>query len=276
MYNPGKIFFDLLERLKNKDTITIIIDNSEKKTDLILDDSIYYHWMRKNCGIAKAQNQGIKLSEYYKSEYVVFLDQDSLLGFDNISDLINVLENSDYSIVAPISVNRKTSNPYSPVKISKYGGVKKLPILDERIIETNFAISSGTVVEKTALDRIGTMDESLFIDYVDTEWCIRAAKKGFKIAINTQVEMVHEIGDGDINCYFFRVPVHSPQRRYYRVRNSFYLLKYKHVPIYLAIREILVTAIQQLIIMIFKKNKYCYGRSYFKAVSDGIRYLFKN
>jgi rhamnosyltransferase len=66
------------------------------------------------------------------------------------------------------------------------------------------------------------MRENYFIDYVDTEWCIRAEAMGYKNYVSSKAVMKHAIGDNILKFKYFNVPVHSPFRRYYRVRNAFY------------------------------------------------------
>lgn len=271
-YHPGDIFYDLVMRLKHERINIIVIDNSD--FDVFSNKSEYEFtnfWMGANKGIAAAQNRGIELADQVNSEFVAFLDQDSKLDYTHIINLVGTIRDGKHHIAAPISVNRKTNTPYSPVKISDCGTVRKLSVTDNALIVTNFVISSGTVVRSSVLRKIGFMDEKLFIDYVDTEWCLRADKLGYNIVVNSMVEMEHEIGDGDINCYFFRVPVHSPRRRYYRIRNAFFLFYYPHVPVRLAIRELLVTTLQQVIIICCKENKGDYFKYYVKAVRDGIK-----
>ncbi|MBF4438429.1 glycosyltransferase family 2 protein, partial [Vibrio anguillarum] len=87
-------------------------------------------------------------------------------------------------------------------------------------IEASCIISSGMAVRKNILDSVGVMDDSLFIDYVDTEWSLRARYLGNLILVDPQLVMGHEIGTDNLKLFKWRVPVHSASRRYYRIRNS--------------------------------------------------------
>jgi len=42
------------------------------------------------------------------------------------------------------------------------------------------------------------MNEDLFIDWVDFEWCWRARKKGYKIIGNANVVITHQLGDAAV------------------------------------------------------------------------------
>lgn len=46
-----------------------------------------------------------------------------------------------------------------------------------RIVQVKSLISSGSFVSTDILRQVGGMDETLFIDMVDSEWCWRAAHK---------------------------------------------------------------------------------------------------
>jgi rhamnosyltransferase len=119
------------------------------------------------------------------------------------------------------------------------------------------------------------MRENYFIDYVDTEWCIRAEAMGYKNYVSSKAVMKHAIGDNILKFKYFNVPVHSPFRRYYRVRNAFYMAKESHVPTLLVLREMLFNFIHQAILVTFEKQKMSYIKSYFRAIRDGILYWVK-
>ncbi|WP_305845641.1 hypothetical protein [Photobacterium kishitanii] len=126
------------------------------------------------------------------------------------------------------------------------------------------------------IDNIGSMDESLFIDYVDTEWCLRAGKKGIKFFVCNNINMRHEIGSANIHFLKWRIPVHNPARRYYRIRNSFYLFKYPHVHNIIAFREVFFSIIHQLILILICKDKVKNIKFLFSAVFSGLKAVFLN
>ncbi|HFR6094685.1 TPA: rhamnosyltransferase, partial [Shigella flexneri] len=109
--------------------------------------------------------------------------------------------------------------------------------------KSSVTISSGTMVSKEVFEIVGMMDEELFIDYVDTEWCLRCLNYGILVHIIPDIEMVHAIGDKSVKICGINIPIHSPVRRYYRVRNAFLLLRKNHVPLLLSIREVVFSLI---------------------------------
>ena len=82
------------------------------------------------------------------------------------------------------------------------------------------------LVPVSTLKDIGLMKEELFIDYVDIEWCLRAASKKFNFYAIPSATMSHAIGDERKSVLGREISIHSPfLRRYYLARNSIYMLR---------------------------------------------------
>mgnify|MGYP001246313435 CR=1 FL=1 len=70
------------------------------------------------------------------------------------------------------------------------------------------------------------MNESLFIDWVDHEWCWKANKKKFKICINSDISVYHHLGQKNNYEFVNGYPRFTFDRYYYIFRNGFYLALY--------------------------------------------------
>ncbi len=258
-YNPDWVAVQqLANRLFSAGVQSIIVDNSEVEINNKTLDREYCTLLSlgENLGIASAQNKGIDYCLEKNADIIVFFDQDSVISDEFISKLVEPIMTQNENIVAPTFIDAEKGFFYPIVSISKYGMRKKvLPSKTSPSFHTNTAISSGTAVKSTVFDIVGKMKEDLFIDYVDTEWCLRCENFGIKILILPDNQMLHSIGDKSFNIAGFTVPVHSPQRRYYRVRNSFAMLRFKHIPIILGLREVSFSLIHQLLLIITQKGK---------------------
>lgn len=270
-YEPTKSIFVLISSLIKQNIYPIIIDNSEKSFLDFTNINCIYKKLGKNVGIAEAQNIGIDLALSQGAKTIIFFDQDSVINKDLIEKLYQpILDNHTY-ISAPIYHNPNGNFFYQIIKCNQWGIRKKIiPYPEMPNFTTNIAISSGSMVKSEIFGIVGKMDSSLFIDHVDTEWFLRASHKGYSTLIVTNAIMEHTIGDNFIDLKWIKIPVHSPLRRYYRVRNNFLLLRYKHFPKLLAFREIFFSFLHQLIILLFSKKKKEYVRYFIKAISDGI------
>ena len=75
------------------------------------------------------------------------------------------------------------------------------------------------------------MDDALFIDYVDFEYCWRAAHKGLISGITTAVNLPHKVGNNDLHFpHGYRVIISAPFRYYYQYRNHLWLCRRGYVP----------------------------------------------
>jgi rhamnosyltransferase len=100
-------------------------------------------------------------------------------------------------------------------------------------LEVAYLISSGSLVKISRLDQVGAMEEGLFIDGVDLEWCFRAGACGLKVYVVPGAQLAHSLGDRRHAVWFFgrrAILQHSPTRLYYMQRNSFLMAKRSYVP----------------------------------------------
>ncbi|WP_240494249.1 rhamnosyltransferase [Pantoea sp. 1.19] len=275
-YNPQlENLLSLVKQLNSQKCNAIIIDNSKESSliELSLNESVDCKIISlgENKGIAAAQNIGIQHALSHKAKKIIFFDQDSSISEEFINKLSSYIDDKCVNIVGPTFIDRDKGHYYPICHVTKKGLRKKIIISkDMQAFTTSITISSGTMVTSELLEKVGGMSEDLFIDYVDTEWCLRCFQFGELVHVLPEVTMVHAIGDNSIKILGVNVPVHSPLRRYYRVRNSFLLLRYDNVPKLLCFREIIFSFIHTAIIICTQKRKYSYLKYYFKGLFDGV------
>lgn len=271
-YNPSfENLLSLIAKLSDQQCDVLLVDNSEHMIDDLVERVTYYKWLGGNKGIAVAQNIGIKESLKGKYPFTIFFDQDSNIADNFIRTLLKPMSCNDYEICAPIFYDEKHGFEYAITDVKSNGKRKKIYSNGKNeIFTSSVVISSGTLVRTEIFNTVGMMDDGLFIDYVDTEWCLRCFSKNILVHIIPQAKMIHSIGDNSFNFFGFTVPVHSPMRRYYRVRNSIHLLRYKHVPKLLALREITFCIIHSILLILNQRNKRDYLYSFLVGVRDGI------
>ena len=252
----------LADDLRRQGAHHVVVDNGS--SDITFDNDINVLRQDTNLGIAKAQNIGVEYCIAHGADIIVFFDQDSVINEHFINNLIEPIIKQKTKISAPTYVDIEGLFHYPIMKVSNKGFVKKHYFDYKNEIQnftTNTVISSGMAVNAILFQEVGLFNEELFIDYVDTEWCLRCHSYGYTCFVNTNLKMLHSIGDYSIKFGSFRVPVHSANRRYYRVRNSFLLLRMKHIPKLLCIREVSHFLIHQAVILFYQKKhikKYTY------------------
>jgi rhamnosyltransferase len=99
---------------------------------------------------------------------------------------------------------------------------------DTRWDEAESVITSGSLLPLAAHADIGPFREEFFIDLVDTDYCFRARAKGYHVIKSRQHLMSHAVGAlRESRFLWFRrwTYNHSPDRRYYFVRNNTVLIR---------------------------------------------------
>lgn len=78
--------------------------------------------------------------------------------------------------IGPVFYDSRTGTKY-PFILLKGMRAKKVFPRGNVPLKVSFLINSGMLVPVSTLKDVGLMKEELFIDYVDIEWCLRAASK---------------------------------------------------------------------------------------------------
>lgn len=188
----------------------------------------------ENFGIAKALNQGIEFALDNNCDQILLFDQDSYLTSDELITLSNTafsLFSSDNKIAAagPLFYE-ENSNVFHG--FAQYGALKiKKVISGDMPQPCLFLITSGTVLNMECIKKVGLMDESLFIDYVDVEWCLRASSLGYKIYGMPNIIMKHQVGYFKKEFLWYKIPYHSQFRLYFQTRNSLIMYTRVYIPL---------------------------------------------
>lgn len=270
-YNPSA------ENISNalslcQDYNVVIVDNSDGVNRAKIFDGIAtYYPLFVNSGIAGALNIGIDDLINKKIKYAMLLDQDSVPDTKMVDDLLSLMhihENNRCCLVAPAYYDKSMGRiaPFMRIEGNK---IVKYSSSNDGICYVDFAITSGSLLSLNHYQHIGKMDEKLFIDLVDTEWCLRARNLGYSIIGSCEAVMEHEIGGKAISVLGKKVPNHSPIRHYYYFRNSIFLMKMKHIPRAFKINEIIKLLPRFIVYSIFTQHKLSHVKYMCKGILDG-------
>ena len=209
----------------------VIVDNSAKPAFSGKSlGRMHYVALRENAGIAKAQNVGTRyILRHTEATHVVFLDQDSTVLTSYPQDIANCFEKikKDFprlAFLGPATENKETGREYKSV-------IHKDHALSTDFIPRRELISSGGCATREVLQEVGLNDERLFIDYVDFEWCWRAASKGYICGFTPSVTIRHMVGQKTIYVCGYTIIVSAPFRYYYQFRNHLWLSRRGYVPL---------------------------------------------
>ncbi len=273
----------LLSSIEGQTNITYIIDNTNKCDDYFLNKDwlvkfggdINYLKMVNNIGLAGAQNIGIKEALDHVCTHVIFFDQDSEASENMILSLAqeeNALLESGKKVgaIGPCFYDIKTKK-YAPSIRYKSFWIERIQLNTKlkKTILTDFIISSGTLVRLSVLKDIGLMEDGLFIDWVDIEWCFRLRKK-YSLYVTSKTYMKHNVGTHYVNIGVKEVVLYDDIRYYYTIRNSIYLLIYGEMGFQWSSNIITKTPLFCIIFIINAKNKIFVTKLIGKAIVHGL------
>jgi rhamnosyltransferase len=116
------------------------------------------------------------------------------------------------------------------------------------------------------------LDDSLFIDGVDHEWCWRASfKLQLRFFIIESVILSHMLGEGDRHFLIRKVAIPTPFRTYFQFRNYFKLVKRNYVPIYWKFSNGFKYIIKYFYFSLMVKPRMEYFKMINKGIIDGLR-----
>lgn len=194
--------------------------------------------MPHNRGIAPAINAGAELLARECMDYLWLFDQDSHPTTECLSALLNVHAHDEVggvpgptAAVVPrvMDAHRRDLLPYLVLRPN--GRVGVAPYRADACILA--AITAGMLIPMTSWKAIGPMNEALFMDHVDTEWCLRARALGFHIHVAPQALMDHELGNPqEMQCLGLRFTrrTRPPERTYSMIRNGWLLQTLPYAP----------------------------------------------
>lgn len=215
----------------------VVVDNTEQVRaagELGLDERIAYVANGSNLGIATAINQGVELLLQAGCSYALIFDQDSEPSSHLLDDLPAALtkeigEHVKVALMGPAYEDLRFGNVTPFVRFG-YIKLQRIPPVGTQPLSVDFLITSGSCINLTVWRDIGPMEDDLFIDFVDLEWCVRARSKGYEVLGMPALRLAHELGGEPVRIFGRAYPSHSPLRHYYMFRNAVSLIKRDYVP----------------------------------------------
>lgn len=193
--------------------------------------------LQKNVGLGAGFNMGVTKVKSLDFPFVILFDQDSIPHEGMIKLLGQAYKELSETNSCVAAVGPRFLNPENR-ELSNFAHFGRFSMLQVKcnspngIVQADFLISSGSYLSIEALDEVGYMDETLFIDYVDTEWCLRARSKGWLVYGVCNAIMEHSLGEKRWRYWLLRwrnIAQHRPFRYYYIFRNSLILSRRSYI-----------------------------------------------
>lgn len=181
----------------------------------------------KNLGFAGGNNVGIKYALEQGANYVMLLNNDTIVDKNFLKELIKVAETkSQIGILGPKIYFHDEPNRlwFGGGKINKiltrgthinYGKIDKNG-KNPKIVD--YITGCCLLAKREVIEKTGLMNGDYFLYYEDADWCLGARKKGFKCVLVPKAKIWHKCSRS--------AQEGSPSYIYYHSRNGLMLARY--------------------------------------------------
>jgi GT2 family glycosyltransferase len=198
-YNGKKLLEKCLEslfKIDYKNFEIIIVDNNSSDNTL---EFITTHYpsiiiikLDSNKGYAEPNNIAAKIA---KGNYLLFLNNDTIVTNNFISEMINVMENDKtIGICQSLLLKPNGSIDSSGDFIDKLGVVYNSKIKTDEIREISSARGASLMIHEELFDNLGGFDEKFFVSFEDVDLGWRTWILGYRVILVPNSIVYHYVG----------------------------------------------------------------------------------
>lgn len=270
LYNPD--VERLLENIKAiylQVDLVVLVDNGSNSfsqiSNVIIEqyEDITFIKNPVNIGIASALNQLMRFGLDNGAEWVLTLDQDSVCPNDIIKNYLKYTDIQNIGIICPIINDRSFGYVNNGIQQE----------VDYSYIDV--CITSASLTSVKAWNDVGGFDETMFIDGVDTDFCLSLKEHGYRIIQCNGVSLLHEIGhNSKIVSILGHVQVvfnHSAFRYYYICRNIIYNNRKHRGNRPSPLRGLITVLFRFLLVLVYENNKIVKSKAIIKGLIAGFK-----
>jgi rhamnosyltransferase len=281
-YHPEPDALDNVRAMVAECGRVIVVDNaspSAAQAQLAAVPGVELIALPENQGVATALNVGAGRAMEHGFGWVVTFDQDSTPEPGMVAAFCDARErNPQAAIVAPRIFE---GGPHGP----RYRWVRANPrsrwlfqraeCEDVDLAAVTMVVTSGSMVELQTWKALGGFDETLFIDYVDIDYCLKAVRAGRSIVVAARARLLHRLGARKEAWLFgkdFRPTWHPAFRHYFMARNRVHVWR-RHawaVP-HWAVFDLSFAAYNAFRILVFEHGKWAKFKALYLGFLDGLR-----
>jgi GT2 family glycosyltransferase len=239
-YTPGKIgvvtvlynsatvlkeFFESIERQQYTNFVVYCVDNAST------DDSVDQCRSRgnqyiviesgTNVGVAAGNNVGTRAAVADGCEFVLYLNNDVVFGPELFGQLVEGLRHYDCSMTTPLMYYHDRPEviwaaggyfqPWLGYRCLHFGHGETEVTQPQREAQVSYTPTCCVLVRREIFAEIGIMDERYFVYYDDTDFMLRAWKRGKKLYFLPHAKLWHKVSS--------LAGADSPFRQRYLTRN---------------------------------------------------------
>ncbi len=201
----------------------VVVDNCSKdsaklRNDAYLNNKCEIIFSSHNGGFSYANNLGITHALKNKADFIVLLNNDTVVPFDFIKELLKSYRINNEPSLISCRINYYTEPDKTNFCGGYYNSKKGMALYYNPKTEDTgsryitFATGCMFFIPKKTIEVVGLLDENYFMYGEDTDYCLRIVKKGLKIFFDGTITIYHKISSSSGN--------NSDFTQYYIMRNS--------------------------------------------------------
>ncbi|MDH7605873.1 MAG: glycosyltransferase family 2 protein [Melioribacter sp.] len=252
----------------------ILVDNNSQGNEYqILKEKYngFVSWFIKNdynIGFAGGNNSGIKIALKNNFDYILLLNNDTVVEPDFLNRLIEYAEkNKKIGILTPKIIYHSNRNLIwaaggyiSKIRASGFSyGLNKSATTNNKERFCSFASGCCLLIRTEVFNEIGLLDDSYFLYLEDTDFCYKVNKSGYKILYIPSSIIYHKVSSSTSK-------ESSILPLYYSIRNRLYFAR-KNLGFYYYLALIYVI-IASLVKIIFSREQKIKFKIFVSAIKD--------
>jgi hypothetical protein len=207
-YNDTRDCLASLQKVWYSNFDVVVVDNGSSDDSCLRltrqFPSVHFVASKENLGFAGGNNLGIKSALQGGPDYVLLLNNDTIVDPSFLHNLVQVAETDPQIGI----LGAKIFYESEPQKIWYAGGRVKylsglcvhlgLDQLDQdgqfsEVADTEFISGCVMMVRSSMLSKVGLLDDRLFVYWEDADFCMRARKAGYRCVFVPMARVWHKI-----------------------------------------------------------------------------------
>lgn len=157
----------------------------------------------QNLGYAGGNNVGIKRALAAGAEYVLLLNNDTVVAQDMLRELVDATRRlPDNAVVGcAILFYRDPTQVWflgggwdrERINFIHEGSEERFDPALSMVREVDYVTGCALMASRVTLASVGRIDEAFFLTYEDADWCYRARREGYRCFVSTRAKLWHKV-----------------------------------------------------------------------------------
>lgn len=210
-----------LQKINYQSIEIILVDNNSNQTIKFDEFKVEQIFNKQNLGFAGGSNLGIKKALKNGADYVLLLNNDTVVKPDFLGKLIKAGETDKRVGILGSKIYRFNSEEVcfngGQINWLKTKGVHWERENQTETKEVDYLTGACLLIKREVIKKIGLMNEDYFLYFEDVDWCLKARKVSYKCLLIGASQIYHKVSASTKAGSFSYI--------YYHTRNGLLLAK---------------------------------------------------